>query len=91
MENAEQITIKIKTMDEAIFEFKVQVTDKIKDLKMQIKDVRMNTVSPTGNNFWISILAHLTNLGPRHSSEEIENCIHGQTNQWWQYDWIIRN
>lgn len=51
MENAEQITIKIKTMDEAIFEFKVQVTDKIKDLKMQIKDVRMNTVSPTGNNF----------------------------------------
>ena len=79
MENTEEITIKIKTMDEAIFEFKVDVKGKIKDLKNQIKEVSL-TFNPSSNSHSkFALPSCLTHLGPGNPFEKVENRVYGQT------------
>lgn len=41
MEKVETIAVKVKTMDEAIFDYQVATTDKILDLKEKILSVKI--------------------------------------------------
>lgn len=42
MEKVETIAVKVKTMDEAIFDYQVATTDKIMDLKEKILSVKID-------------------------------------------------
>ena len=66
MEQSDFITVKVKSMDEAVVEFRLSSKDKVLDLKNLIKDVSLAEKAS---------LTHL--LGTASTPQKTADCVHG--------------